>query len=152
MGTRRLKCDIEVYITMNNDSNNIIISIKPVYAELILDGRKKYEFRKCGFTRSVVKSFIYSTKPVNKILGYFTFNKVLRGKTSDIWEICSEQAGITEEDYIKYYKMYKNAFAIKIDHVFRLNKPINPFDEIKGFKSPRSFIYISKGEASSFIR
>ena len=23
MGTRRLKCDIEVYITMNNDSNNI---------------------------------------------------------------------------------------------------------------------------------
>ena len=136
---------------MNNDLYNIIISIKSVYADMILNGRKRYEFRKCSFTKPVDKVFIYSTKPVNKIIGYFTFDEVLRGKPSEIWKLCSEYAGIIEEDFYKYFERSKNAFAIKINKVFRMNKPINPFDAIEGFKSPRSFIYINKNDFSRLI-
>lgn len=136
---------------MNNDLYNIIISIKPVYADMILDGRKKYEFRKCSFAKRVDKVLIYSTKPVKEITGYFTFDEVLRGKPSEIWKLCSEYAGIIEEDFYKYFGRYKKAFAIKINKVFRMNKPINPFDAIEGFKSPRSFVYINKNDLSSLI-
>lgn len=127
----------------NKDSYyNVIISIKPSYAEMILNGKKKYEFRKNSFTKPVGRILIYSTKPVGKIVGYFAVEEVLRGKPSEIWNLCSEFAGISKGDFYKYFE-YKNvAYALKIDKVCKLKKPINPFGIIKGFRAPRSFRYI----------
>ena len=75
-------------LAIKNHSCNVLMSIKPSYAEMILNGIKRYEFRKRGFKKQIDKIFIYSTKPVSKIIGYFTFDKVLKGTPSEIWEIC----------------------------------------------------------------
>jgi predicted transcriptional regulator len=122
-------------------SYNVIISIKPRYAEMIIDGRKKFEFRKCSFNKPVYKVFIYAIKPMGKLIGYFTFSEILMGKPSKIWDLCSELAGISESSFIEYYEGKSTAYAIKIEKVFRFENPINPFDLIEGFKAPRSFIY-----------
>jgi len=128
---------------MNNDLYNIIISIKPAYADMILDGRKKYEFRKCSFAKRVDKVFIYSTKPVKEITGYFTFDEVLRGKKSEIWDLCSEFGGMSECDFFEYFDGKSVAYAMKIEKVYRLENPINPYCSIKEFKAPRSFVYLN---------
>jgi predicted transcriptional regulator len=128
-------------IASKNDSYNVIISIKPAYADMILDGKKRYEFRKHGFRKQIDKVFIYSTKPISKIMGYFTFDEILKGTPPEIWEICSEYAGILEDDFYKYYERAKIAFAIKINSVFRIEEPISPFKIKGGFSSPRSFTY-----------
>jgi predicted transcriptional regulator len=128
-------------IAGKNHSYNVIISVKPAYADMILNGRKRYEFRKYGFTKQVDRVFIYVTRPVSKIVGYFTFDEILRGTPTEIWEMCSEYAGILENDFHKYFGRAKIAFAIRINSVFKIEEPISPSDVIKGFKSPRSFIY-----------
>lgn len=128
----------------NKDSYyNVIISIKPRYAEMILNGKKKYEFRKNSFTKPVGRILIYSTKPVGKIVGYFALEEVLRGKPSEIWDLCSEFAGMSKGDFYKYFEYKSAAYALKIDKVCKLKKPINPFDFIKGFRPPRSFRYLN---------
>jgi predicted transcriptional regulator len=51
---------------------NVLLSIKPEYAELIKSGLKKYEFRRKIFKKAGhSKVFIYSTSPVKKITGVF---------------------------------------------------------------------------------
>ena len=49
----------------------ILLSIKPKYANLIIEGVKKYEFRRQIFRKEIEKAYIYCTQPVKKIIGYF---------------------------------------------------------------------------------
>jgi len=47
-------------IPSKNDSYNIIISIKPAYADMILNRKKRYEFRKHGFkSKGYIISLIF---------------------------------------------------------------------------------------------
>jgi len=124
------------------NSNIVLMSMRPEYVEKIFRGDKRYEFRKKKFGRRVEKVMIYATKPLGQIVGHFTCDEVLRGKPSEIWNLCSEFAGISKGDFYKYFE-YKNvAYALKIDKVCKLKEPINPFGLIKGFRAPRSFRYI----------
>ncbi|MGD0794570.1 MAG: ASCH domain-containing protein [Dehalococcoidales bacterium] len=130
-----------------NDKNgfyDIVISIKPIYVDLILDGEKKYEFRKHNFTKPIDKVLIYSTKPIGKIVGYFTVDKLIKNTPSKIWAKCHEFSGISERDFIEYFKGSKTAYAIQIKNVCKLLYPIFPNDVMKGFKAPRSFLYIDR--------
>ena len=54
---------------------------------MIFSGQKKYEYRKRVFTRSDVdKVYIYATKPICRIVGYFTIDTVIEDKKSYMWE------------------------------------------------------------------
>jgi len=44
---------------------DVLLSVKPEYAEKILDGKKKYEFRRAIFKRNdIEKIYIYSSSPI----------------------------------------------------------------------------------------
>lgn len=47
----------------------VLLSIKPKYVQKILDGTKRYEYRKVNFARRIDKIIIYSSYPVKKMLG-----------------------------------------------------------------------------------
>lgn len=55
----------------------VLLSIKPEFVQEIFTGKKKYEYRKVIFTRSVDKVVVYSTKPVGMIVGEFTVENIL---------------------------------------------------------------------------
>ena len=66
---------------------NVILSIRPTFCKMIFSGQKKYEYRKRVFTRSDVdKVYIYATKPICRIVGYFTIDTVIEDKKSYMWE------------------------------------------------------------------
>ena len=55
----------------------ILLSIKPEFAEKILDGTKKFEFRRRVHTRPEVKSvIIYATMPVGRVIGEFSIERI----------------------------------------------------------------------------
>jgi predicted transcriptional regulator len=71
---------------------NVLLSLKPKYAEAILDGRKKYEFRRTIFKRKdISKIFIYSNNGVGQITGYFEFS-------------CLRHMGGVKHDYLYIQK------------------------------------------------
>ena len=49
-----------------------LLSIHPVYAQGIIDGRKTVEFRRRAFGKSVTHVVVYATAPVRKVVGAFT--------------------------------------------------------------------------------
>lgn len=49
--------------------SSMLLSIKPIYAKAILEGKKEYEFRKRRCKPGVNKIVFYSTSPESKVVG-----------------------------------------------------------------------------------
>jgi len=121
---------------------NVLLSVKPKYAEKILAGEKKYEFRRSIFRRNNInKVYIYSSSPVSKIIAAFGIEKILKDSPEIIWTLCQKSAGISKKDFFIYFKNSEAAYAIKIENVEVFENPIDPFCEFKNFKPPQSFYY-----------
>ena len=59
---------------------NIILSIKPKYAELIYSGKKTVEWRHTypkKFFKWCDRVYIYETSPVKRVTGYFKVNPII---------------------------------------------------------------------------
>jgi predicted transcriptional regulator len=122
---------------------NILLSIKPCYAERILEGEKKYEFRRRIFRKDVESIYIYSTSPVRRVVGMLRIEKILEGTVEMIWEECSSDAGLSREEYFCYFENKEKAFAIKIKEVQAFDEPIDPYVVYQDFVPPQSFCYVS---------
>ena len=124
---------------------DVLLSIKPKYADAILRGEKKYEFRKKVFKRKdVQKILIYSSSPVKRIVGSFEANEIVEGKPAELWDECGSGAGIEEDEFFKYYANRDRGYAIRIHNLRRFEKPVDPKENNTGFVPPQSFCYIEE--------
>lgn len=122
----------------------VLLSIKPEYAEKILDGRKRFEFRKAlpkavGVTTVV----IYATMPVGKIVGEFEVDRCISERPKDLWEITSEFSGISKKFFNSYFRGRRTAHAFKVKSVTRYDAPIPLIDLIGTTSAPQSFRYLT---------
>ena len=85
---------------MNNNNEqllssrrNIVLPIKPSYADKIISGEKKYEYRKRLCKDSIDKIYIYATSPVKRIIGEVKVLQKLNQKKEILWEISKEKIG-----------------------------------------------------------
>lgn len=120
----------------------VLLSIKPEFAEKILNGSKRYEFRKQGFSKSVDTVILYSTKPVGKIVGEFKLKKVHEGMPEQIWRQTSEFAGINKEFFDAYYHNRSKAYALEAEKAVRYAKPLEPDEFMSDFVASQSYRYI----------
>lgn len=119
----------------------ILLSINPNHVENILNGSKKYEFRKKACKRHVDKILIYSTTPIMKIVGEAEVEDVLVDEPETIWKKTKAKAGIDKNFFDKYYRDRDQAVAYKLKNVIKYGKP----KELKDFgvnSAPQSFQYI----------
>ena len=125
---------------------NVLLSIKPKYVEEIMNGNKRYEFRKSIFRcrEDIELVYIYSTSPVMKIVGVFTIETIIEDHPRNLWEKFKEFSGIGEEEFFSYFGGYKKGFAIGIGNVEVFEDPIDPKNFIPGFVPPQSFRYVEQ--------
>lgn len=124
---------------------NVIISIKPCFCDSIFKGLKLCEYRKRVFKSSDVdKVYIYTSKPISKIVGYFTVKRIIDDTPSNVWNQTHEHGGITKKQFFDYFKGHSVAYAIEIGEVVKLDTPIDPKSIIKGFTAPQNFMYVDR--------
>jgi len=123
---------------------DVLLSIKPKFAESIINGRKKYEFRKNAFSkRNIGRVYIYSTNPIKKIVGIFRISKIIEDKPINLWHHLKDEAGISEEDFFDYFKNREIGFALEIVEVEKFENPVDPKIMFPNFVPPQSFCYIN---------
>ncbi len=127
------------------DGSVILLSIHPRYVEAILDGRKRVEFRKSAFQRSVSRVVIYATRPVMKIVGYFEVKEVERASPENVWQRYGEVGSTDEEFFFAYYGSRQSAVAISIGDVTELDRPISLPEIDENMRPPQSFTYLPAG-------
>jgi predicted transcriptional regulator len=121
----------------------VMLSIKPVFAHMIFDGTKKYEFRRTIFKHpGVRKVIVYASSPVKKVIGEFDIECILMDDLQTLWEKTSHSAGIPEDYFFEYFADKQRGYAIKIKNTFlyKLPKCIRrDFNLIP----PQSFSYVA---------
>lgn len=80
-----------------------LISIKPVFADLILSGIKTVEVRRRPVNLPLgTRLWIYSTLPVGAIVGYAQIAEILVDHPLLLWKSKRKQLGISFSDYERY--------------------------------------------------
>ena len=76
---------------------NVILSIRPTFCQSIFEGKKVYEYRKRVFMRNDIdKVYVYDSKPISKIVGYFTIKRIICDIPSMVWDMTHKNGGITK--------------------------------------------------------
>jgi predicted transcriptional regulator len=122
----------------------LFISVKPQYADAILDGRKTVELRR---TRpnlpdgSIV--ILYSSTPTRAVVGWAQLIGVREGTPIEIWDEYGAAAAIEELDYDAYFDGTDQAFALELDDIVAARQPI-PLSVIRsiGIQPPQSWRYV----------
>lgn len=120
---------------------NVLLSIKPKYANAILAGQKLVEFRKLAFKREIERVYIYSSAPEQRIIGYFTIDDIVSDTPKKLWKQFSKVGSISEEDFFAYFADKEIGYSIKIKSVEKFTKSKNPKDIFENFVPPQSYMY-----------
>ena len=121
----------------------VLLSIKPEFAEKILQGEKQFEFRKVIPKSPEVRTVvIYATMPVGKVVGEFDIAGFLSEKPSDLWAITSTFAGISKRFFNEYFHGRDTAHAIKVRDVRRYETPLELSSVLSSGVAPQSFCYL----------
>jgi len=124
----------------------VLFSIKPEFVKEIIDGRKKFEYRKRIFKNKNVSSVVvYATKPYGKVVGEFEIENIIKDNPTTIWENTKKYSGTTKEFFYDYFQDRDTGFAIQIKNFQEYEYPIDldMYDEnIKA--APQSFCYVER--------
>ena len=123
---------------------SILLSIKPKYVQKIIEGSKKYEFRKQIFKKDVERAYVYGSSPVMKIVGAFSIGRIISKNPQELWAELKDYSGLTEKEFFEYYKNKQMGTAIEVKDFTQFEKPINPKEIIPDFKPPQSFCYLDE--------
>lgn len=129
----------------------VLLSIRPKYVDEIINGNKKYEFRKNIFKESVEEIFIYSTSPIKKIVGTFKIEDILEDDPNILWKKYNALSGIDREEFFNYFEGKSKGYAIKIGDLKLFTHPVDPKTINPSFIAPQSFGYIHNSNPISVL-
>jgi len=110
----------------------------------IISGEKIYEFRKVVWkkNKNIKMVIIYASAPIQKIIGYFIIDKIIKGPPAVVWQHCGKGAGITKELFFDYFKNHELAFAIRIGRLEVFSEPLSPQELDVDFNPPQNYSYL----------
>ena len=74
--------------------NKILISINPEHVANIINGTKKYEYRKIAAKQDVSSIIIYETTPIKRIVAEAEIAEVIMLPPEELWEQTKDASGI----------------------------------------------------------
>ena len=148
---RRAMCTAGSSLAASDDPHDaepneraLFISVKPKYANAILEGTKTVELRR---TRPNLPDgslvILYSSTPTRAVVGWAQLTGVRVGTPIEIWDKYGTAAAIDEPDYDAYFEGANRAFALELNSVVAAIQPI-PLDVIRsiGIQPPQSWRYV----------
>ncbi|WP_309104756.1 ASCH domain-containing protein [Microbacterium sp.] len=126
-----------------------LMAIHERYADAIMDGVKRVEFRKRRLAADIETVWVYATAPTSKVIGRFSVHEIVQGTPQDIWERYGSVGVIEQDAYFNYYDGRETAVAIVVGSAERLPDPVS-LNEIDPRPAvPQSFAYLSAASAPS---
>lgn len=98
--------------------DEILISIRPSFADAIFNGFKTVEIRrKIPAIKLGARLWIYVTKPVGEVRGAARVIDVVEGSPDAVWRACGSRAGLTRSDFRDYLDGSTKAFGLVLREV-----------------------------------
>lgn len=137
---------------LSTSDSVILLSIKPRFADLIISGRKRVELRRVVPAQPVGTVVIYSSSPVQAIVGLAVVSETIEATPSRLWEIARDNGGgLTRVELRKYFHSKKTGHALMLGNVRVFKNPIDPKKIFSTFTPPQSFRYLTDREFSAIL-
>lgn len=135
----------------NSDRGIALISIHPEYADAILEGTKRVEFRRIRFARDVHTVLIYATRPIGKIVASFEVSDIDIGTPTVLWQKHRRTGGISHEKFTNYFAGATEGCAILVGRVTRFSRPL-PLESLgQSITPPQSFRYLDQAIVARLV-
>lgn len=121
---------------------HVVMSVHPQFAEAIMDGRKKVEFRKRRLADDVAVVWVYATAPVSRVIGYFEVGTIHTANPTDLWDRFSNVGCIDRAAFDRYYADSPTGAGISIRKAVRLQSPAHIADILPSGVPPQSYAYV----------
>lgn len=132
----------------------LFISLRPRFAELLLNGRKTVELRRIQPAVSPgTLVLLYASSPLRALVGTGVVLTVSVASSDEIWTRLGSLTGLSRAEYDRYFHGADTAVGISLCDLRRLERPL-PLPELrKGrswFRPPQSFRYFDARQVASF--
>jgi predicted transcriptional regulator len=129
------------------DRSVALLSIHPRYADAILDGSKRVEFRRSSYPAAARFIVIYSTAPVQRVIGWFEIDGFSTGSPGDLWRRYRDTGQVTDEAFLRYFDACPVGTAIQVGRAVRLTDPVTLDHLSPGLTAPQSYRYLRSESA-----
>ena len=128
-------------------SRAVLLSIKPKYADLILQGLKTVELRRSWAAQPVGLIVIYASSPVQRLVGVVAVVDVKEQSIGELWKTSQAHGGgLTRKELQTYYQGKHRGFAVMLRDVKPAKTPADPTELLPEFVPPQSFRYLGELE------
>lgn len=125
----------------------VLLSVKPRFADQIMAGTKRVEFRRSWTKQPVGLLLIYSSSPTQRLVGMVNVDGTITGSPTKVWTACIGRGpGLARKELLSYFEGKSEAHGILLGDVTKPPQPIAPKSVFKGFRAPQSFRYLSNAE------
>ena len=139
---------------MDEHERALLLSVRPKFAESILDGSKTTEIRRQRpSVRPGTLVIIYATKPKGAIVGTARVSGMSQGNPDEIWKRHKARVGISREDFVSYLDGAATAYALLLERVQRL-VPFLTLEEMRAvttLQPPQSYRYVTQKMLDSLV-
>jgi len=129
--------------------NYYMISLKEEYLNRILEGTKKYEFRRV-FASSLDEPFlcaIYVSSPIQKIKGIIYFDKPIRDSVDNLLDLARKSKYPYIQSVKNYFDEKNTGYALPVLKINMFNNPIS-LEDLQNihpnFRPPQSFYSLER--------
>lgn len=120
-----------------------LLSIRPEYAQAIMDGRKAVEFRRTVFRRPVSHVVVYATSPLKQVLGFFEVSGIEEDSPARLWRRHGTHGCVKRRWYDDYFARDDKAVAIVVGRVCKARQPLSLKSLGGPLMAPQSFAYVA---------
>ncbi len=124
----------------------LLLSLRPVYSEAILDGSKHVELRRRPPRATDTRmALLYASSPVRALVGACLVHGVVGDTPARMWSRFGAESGVSRGVFMEYFADLPVASALLLGERWRFAKPV-PLsalqDQWDGFHPPQSFRYL----------
>ena len=122
---------------------SVLLSVKPEFANAILNGDKRFEFRRTIFRAETVKRIVlYASSPVQRVIGEFQLEGILTLELPALWRLTKEFSGITRCYFDEYFSGCSRGHALKVGRCKPYDYPLELPRHFGIQYPPQSFRYL----------
>ncbi|WP_422192000.1 ASCH domain-containing protein [Aquabacterium sp.] len=125
----------------------MLLSIKPRFAEQILAGTKTVEFRRSWAAEPVGLAVVYSSSPVQRLVGIVEIDGSVFASPASVWTKCRARGpGLERKELMEYFAGKTQVYGVLLGEVALPAKPVPPKSLIRNFRPPQSYRYLTASE------
>ena len=135
-----------------HDKKYVLMSIKPIYAEMIKSGKKTVELRRVApKVRAGDILVIYESSPVKRVTSYCEIESVIIAEPDGLWEMVRNEAGLTYDSFTDYFNGKLQAVGIKLGkpQMLKDSKVLSVVSE--KLQAPQSYRYLTQEQFQSIV-